>query len=510
MNTNRIFSGCQYGSRWITDKYICIMLLLFPLFTGFDGYSALTASKYIFFATVTGLWLASLLVLHIKGGFHLCKPHFSAVPVLLGAFFLLCCLSAALSPYGTRVLLGSGRYDGLVTWLLYCGIFFGCYCFAKPRRLYFYILCLSCFLCSLTALLQLLGFNPLWLFPSNYTYYDGGVKYMGEFLGTIGNAGIFSGFACLVMPLLSGAYILWRRRPYVFLPCLALTGFCIFVSDVSAGKLALAVTGFLSLPLLITSGGKLRRLLELSALFCLTIFLALSFKGEAALCSVLLRFAPGTRAFAAMGAFVLFFLLRLLTGRCSFKKKALRTFFVVLCLLTAAAALFTVYFWKGQSGTIYELSRVLHGDFEDSFGSSRILIWKNTLSLVPEHLLFGGGPDSLALRLDVSFSRLVPETGKTLSCFVDNAHNEYLGILVNTGLLSLLSFVFAQAACLVSVLRRKSGSKLCLPLLCGFVCYWIQAFFGLGLFIAAPFVWIFWALLAAPVKEPPAALSPDP
>ena len=37
----------------------------------------------------------------------------------------------------------------------------------------------------------------------------------------------------------------------------------------------------------------------------------------------------------------------------------------------------------------------LHGRLEDSFGSGRIYIWKKTAALVPEHLWFGGGPDTL-------------------------------------------------------------------------------------------------------------------
>lgn len=51
----------RYAER-ITDVYIITMLLLFPLFFGFSGYSEITLSKYVFFLAATALWLAALAV----------------------------------------------------------------------------------------------------------------------------------------------------------------------------------------------------------------------------------------------------------------------------------------------------------------------------------------------------------------------------------------------------------------------------------------------------------------
>ena len=148
-----------------------------------------------------------------------------------------------------------------------------------------------------------------------------------------------------------------------------------------------------------------------------------------------------------------------------------------------------------SSGTLFELSQVLHGHLEDSYGSSRVLIWRKLLALVPAHPLFGGGPGTLALRLDLHFSRTVAETGKTISTFVDNSHNVYLGILVNTGALSLAAYLAAMTATLRDTARSRA--VLAAPLACALLCYWVQDFFGLGLFLVAPLMWIFWGLAAA-------------
>lgn len=510
MNTSSIYQKADKGRYWITDKYIYVMLLIFPLFLGFSGYSRLTLSKYIFFVAATALWLMVLLVQSIIAGRSGKTPQFLAVTTLLGLFFLLCCISAVLSPYGVQVLIGSGRYDGLLTWLLCGGIFFGIYRFALPKTAYVYALAASATLCCVVALFQLFGFNMLWFFPGNCTYYDGGIKYMGEFLGTIGNADLFSAFLCLVIPLLWATYIIEKKRPLGFLPCIMLMCFCVFACGVSAGKLALAVVAVIMSPLLITDGSRLRRGLELAALLCVALFFVFGFNGEKQGETVFIIFTLGKKALIMGLFFLILVALRLLIGKREFEKKPLRTVFICLSLLAVFCALTLAYFWEGQSGTLYEFSRVLHGDFQDSFGSSRILIWRNLLGLVPERLPFGGGPDSLALRLDVSFSRFVPETGNTLSCVVDNAHNEYLGILVNTGLLSLLAFVFAQASSFWCAIKRQSSGQYIMPLLCGLVCYWIQAFFGLGLFIVTPFMWIFWGLLSSSVSRHPAEQSSVP
>ena len=100
-----------------------------------------------------------------------------------------------------------------------------------------------------------------------------------------------------------------------------------------------------------------------------------------------------------------------------------------------------MYFYGGGSGTLHELSEVLHGHVEDSYGSSRVGIWRECLRLFGESPVTGGGPDTLVLRTDMTFSRYVEETGSTLSTHVDNAHCEILSYLVNLGLLGALPYV---------------------------------------------------------------------
>jgi O-antigen ligase len=94
----------------------------------------------------------------------------------------------------------------------------------------------------------------------------------------------------------------------------------------------------------------------------------------------------------------------------------------------------------------------------------------------------------------------VTETGLTLKTHVDNAHNEYLNYLVNIGAAGFAAYLSVIAVSLSSWLRKRRGTLI--PALgCGLVCYWIQSFFGLGLCLVVPLVWIFMGLVNTPSEE---------
>ena len=417
-------------AEWLTDKYILVMLLAFPLFTGWEGYRRITLSKFLFFAAATGLWLALLLLCFLRGPRTGEKRPWPPGARLIAAFLLWACASALLSPYGSAVLLGAGRYDGLVPLLLYGLAALGTARFARPRRLYVHALAWSTAVCCLLALLQLRGLNPLGLYPHGWNYYDGFIRYTGTFLGTVGNTVLLSALLSLTVPLLAvTAARCGGRDVWLLLPA-ALGLYVLLRSGGAAGPAALLGTAWLA-PVWLSAPGRRRR--------------------------VLLAAAAGL-------------------------------------LLAGLAA---VYFWPGRSGTVWEASRLLHGELSDSFGSSRVRIWRAVLAAVPARPLWGGGPGTVALRIDVVFSRLVPETGEWAVTAADNAHSEYLGYLADLGVPGLCLYLAAMAGALLSPRRRQRDRR---AWGCALLAYWIQALFGLGLCLTAPLLWIAWGLF---ISEPP-------
>ena len=415
-------------ARWLTDKYISLMLLVFPLWTGTEGYAAITRGKFLFFAVLSALYLALLLPCALLVGE---KPRRARLPQWFAlAFMAAACLSAALSPYGRAVILGASRYDGLLTLLLYGGIFLGVSAFGEWKKYYVYLLAVSASICSLVAIPQLLGGNPFGLYPGELTYFDANVRYTGEFLGTIGNTNLLAAFYCLCIPLFIWHALTHRAlRDRLVLAAAALCLGVLIASRVASGAVALAAAAVVLMPYYVNYTSHSRK-----------------------------------KALIAAGCMA------------------------ALCL----AALAAVYFYGGGSGTLHELSEVLHGHVEDSYGSSRVGIWRECLRLFGESPVTGGGPDTLVLRTDMTFSRYVEETGSTLSTHVDNAHCEILGYLVNLGLLGALPYV---ALCAGSLRRFFRG---CAPAAGGALCcYYVQSLFGLGLCIVVPLVWIYMGLVCS-------------
>ena len=431
-------SACQKT----TDVYLYLMLAVFPLFTGFSGYARITAAKFFFFLIATLLWLLLLAVFALRDRLKLSALLPLRAPVIAAlAFAAVCLLSALLSPWFPSTLLGLGRWDGLVTTLLYVLIFLGVRCFGRLRGTHLYALGASLLLQAAVVAIQLGGGNPLGLFPDALRYADANIRYSGVFLGTIGNVDLLSAYLCLCVPLLIGA-ALERTLSWPLLIPAAVGAALLLVSGVAAGPLALCA----------------------GTLLCAPFLLRMRLRGKP---------EAQVRRYTA----------RLLAAEC-------------VLLLAALAAL---YFYPGKSGTVYELSRVLHGELRESFGSSRIRIWRETLALVPERPWLGGGPGTLAARLQIEFSRFVPETGKTLKSFVDNAHNVYLGILADTGLLGLLAYL-ALLGSSVWELLKDPRAELVPAVGYALVCCWIADFFGLGLCLTAPMLWIVWGLAGARVR----------
>lgn len=484
----------------LTEAYIFIMLAVFPLFTGFAGYEKLTLHKYLFFAGATVLWLLGLLVLKILGHGPARRKKIGLAGLFLLIYLALCLISGLFSPYGLSVVLGEGRFDGLLTILLCLLIFFGVSRYARPRAAHLYAAAGGAVFSCIVAILQFLGKNPLGLFPGDYFYYDAGVKFSTVFLGTIGNADLFSAHLCLVLPLLGVYYSKAAKRPLWLLLALVPLSFCLFACKVSAGLLAMGATALLTAPVLLNSGESLRRYLELLAVTVLSILPAVSLKPVVEGHSVSLTFSPTGLSLGLALLLLFLLLLRVVLHRSSFSPKRLQAFFGLLSATAVVGGLAFAYFFGGKAGgSLFELHELLHGRADDSFGSSRILIWKKSLALFSQRPFLGGGAGTLPLRLDIRFSRLVEETGKTLSTFVDNTHNDYLNILLSSGLPALLSYLAAQAASLIQSLRQ--GGAFVLALSSALLCYWISAFFGLGLFLVSPLMWLLWGLLAAALRR---------
>lgn len=429
-----------YGLSWcrrLTEWFIAVLLSLFILICA--PYQGITEVKYTLFLAVCGGYLALLLVsaaeLMAIGQLRPRELREIAkrlrLPLALaGLYLLFTSLSALLSPYDYNVWSGMSRHEGLLTQLVYMGVFLALAAFGRLRkyhlRVFGAVMAVFCTIC----LLQLAGFNPFGLYPAGYNYHDAYTAYSGEYLGTIGNADLVSALLAIAAALFFAAAFYETGRARVLdIALLCLTGFTLFAIKVAAGILAFIVTVLAATPLILRK------------------------------------------------------------RRCAAWKSLIAAEAILVLLALLAVFLFDF----GGSGTLWELHELLHGRPDPSFGSGRLKIWSEVIAAMKGHLLWGTGPDSMQAWELPGFTRYIESLGVTIESGIDMAHNEYLNVAAQQGLLAGAAFVSLLLASLAAALRRGGAAGVMLPL-CAAAAYLVQALFGFSMCMTAPLFWAFLGL----------------
>ena len=424
------FSG-ETLCRWFCFAAATLFLLGF----GPAGYRQITGAKLILFYVVFGSFLAALAVCAFSGRLRLLrKPGPAQVLILL--YWLATLVSALCSPWRQEALLGGARDEGLIAITVYAAVFLALSCFAVPKRSMAAVFAAAVTVNCVVSLLQVLGLDPLGLYPAGLGWADRYAGYNGAFIGLTGNADYTAAILSLAFPLCWGA-ALRLRRPLYLIPAL-LSLLVLILGETKGGLLGAGCGSILALPVVLPLGKQGRK----------------------------------------------------------------RLWLLLLCLVILALFLLWLLPLPGVLG---EAHAMLRGEAEDSFGSGRIYIWRNTLPLLRERLLPGGGPDTFSHRMTARFTRIL-EDGRVIRRTIDCAHNEYLNILVNQGLPALLFYLAALICSLRGWFSRRGGTAAALAGAALF-CYALQAFFGISTPSCSGFFWVFWGLLEAAL---PCAGSPAP
>ena len=371
---------CQNKLNIISSVYIYLMLTLFLIFMPLGFYVGLTISKFLFFsiATITFLVMVVLtrLFYAVKGyGFSGSWSRTSWAQMAFVVFVLVMLVSSAFSPYKDNILMGSGRYEGLFTWLLYIVAFI---LISRYSKLSIgHILAFAgtiCFICII-SIIQYFGVNIL---------YPAGTDFASShFLGTIGNVNMLSGLLCIAIPIFIAAFIrLKDNKRWCLLPATFLGLLTLLFSEVDSGKVGILVVLVLFIPLMIKNIENLKR----STL----IFITLSATG---LLKTIL--SKQEQAFINTGTFWFYFAVFLLsliaaivvyTWGESIKIKASKRAAVILMTLIALGGMLFILInpTHSQQGLVYEMNQVTKGNLDDSFGSNRLFLWKRIP--VPENI----------------------------------------------------------------------------------------------------------------------------
>jgi putative inorganic carbon (HCO3(-)) transporter len=153
-----------------------------------------------------------------------------------------------------------------------------------------------------------------------------------------------------------------------------------------------------------------------------------------------------------------------------------------ITLLAVALFVISCLFSFIQGGTIFphkdgsiarEVAAVLR--FEDDAGNGRVLIWKETVRLLPAHWAFGVGPDHLG------YAGLIAKQQYP----IDKAHNIFLEIAVTMGIFALLSYL-AFLSFFIPLYRSEPGFMFFAMILA----YLSQGLCNIEVIMVMPLFWI--------------------
>lgn len=427
---------------FFSNIYAVLLPVLLSLSVSRTGYLEVSPVKFAAFYWSSGIYLGLLAALGI---FSLVRsllqkkrpgrlPRLTVLQIAALSYLAFSVLSAVLSPYGTEVWTGFGRWGGAAQIIVSCLCLVCVSFFARPNRWMAYAFGGAILLYGVICVWQVCGGNPLGLYPDGARF--GTSAQAAKFLGTTGSITLGAAFLCMAIPVLFVCALRMKQRlRFVLLLPAALALFVLYKMNVQAGILGLA-------------GGMLA-----------SVFVAFPMRRR--LRRHLLLFAAGL----------------------------------------ALAAVLTVFLFDIGSGSLHELHEMMHGRFEDSFGTSRVYIWRNVLQRLPEKLPFGAGPDTLRFSDIPPFTRYDPVMQEELVTIIADAHCEPLNILYNQGVFSLLSYLVMLGAGFAGWVRNGRAKPAVAALGAAAACYAVQSLFGISDNVTTPCFLILLGLLDAACRE---------
>lgn len=534
-------------SDFIIRAYLIAIIVVFPLLMDETKYGAITIFKLttftVFFCAAVILLLAAFILYQSTkvepqprlSRESLMKPTLPA-DISLAVYWLFMLISTLLAEDKSLAFSGmSPRNNGFLVQTMYIITYF---IFAHgfvPKLRDALVFVWGGAILGFTCIAHFFGWDIYKIASVNGEDYGGPfwttTKY--RFLGPMGNVNLGSYVLAIAVILAAGLYIQnvapkKDKHNISTLCCFAIILFAELNINTDAGLVALAAGIVLVPPVLCSSLDKLCRTLHIYALAAGVTFIDqlivevwLREEDFGTLCWLLLI---GTLLLATVGAALTYFSDRL-SG--TFLGKAKPSAYRIVCSSVMGAAVIAVlagalyitapdptpagtiagaievvekYEYSEKTDTIlHELGQMLRGNFDDDFGHNRLFIWKRSLRLVKLSPIFGIGPDNFKTVFAEHFFDEAKEQFPSSNGNVDKAHNEFLDVLVDNGILGLLAYLAFFGSLLWTALRRADNkAKVLAPVfVIAVIGYMAHAFFGYQLPIQSPCMWVMTGMCAA-------------
>lgn len=271
----------NYPER-ITDAFLVLMLTVFLFCFDGQGYLTIDTAKWAVFRILAWGYVCCTLLVRLEMRLISQRKDtlqsFSTSQWLMAAYLLITVLSALCSPYLKMALFGNGRHEGAVTIGLYVLCFLLVSIHGRPKRWMLHLLAVVVLLQSIICIVQLYGGNPLGLYPEGVNFFDAGIKYSGEYLGTIGNTDFVGAFFALAVPLLGFGLIRTKgKMRLLYIPALLAALFMVLKMRVLSCIVGIAAGTALALPVVLPVRLEIRRAVALAEAGCVVAALAVLF-----------------------------------------------------------------------------------------------------------------------------------------------------------------------------------------------------------------------------------------
>ena len=469
--------------------------------TSFKNYAALIIIPFFAFTII--------ITFLINNWYKFNSSVFKTSTIFFALIFLVCCVMSVLfsqyltKPDGINILInGKGRGDGLYYYFLYLACFFIPALFCGVKRSLAYVLGGVSIINSILLIFQLYGKNPLNLIPDGA--YNG--KFI-EFGGTLGNIDLLSAYFCLAVSFMAVYYVVCKDNKIRFslLIAIAFSTYSIRSINVYSGYIGLAFAIIIALPILASNHKYLCRLIDvaISVLVGIIPTTIINHIYPKNLGQTITTYSISkTTLFIAL-AIILALEIRLIITK--FKPKYNRKIAAIVLAIIELCAIVTAvliikFCFKESGGLLGEISAALNGTLNDMSGSHRIAIWRFSFELFKDNPIFGTGVGAFTNAFSDNFlAEYQAAIGKT--AHPDSVHNEYLQMLVTTGICGFISYMGMLISLFVRAIKCVFKNPLISVALIASLAYSAQMFFNINIIIVAPFFFCVLGMLEYEIRK---------
>lgn len=486
----------------ILTAFFLVMMVVYPLYVK-GGYLEIGDVKYFFFRNVSLVSMGIMLIVVLcfvllHGETWSIADHYrnlSGTDWFVYGYLIAVLLSYLFTAFRKEAFWGAaGWHMGLVSQLLFIAFYFLFSRYFKWDRKMLYAMLLSSGLVFLLGILNRYSVYPISM-----------IGQTPSFISTLGNINWFCGYWTVICPF--GVLLYWNSKGLIQQAASGIYVVIAFLIGVVQGSSSayLALAGLILLLFGLSFRGNLymKRFLELCILFAVSCQIGMLLRHLPGLeinyeseLGILLTdtSAPAWIGIAAVAIYMLFNMLEKKKDYQIIEHKRIRK-----GIFIAAAAAIVGYFVLLAVNTcmpegIFGLMGNPFFIFNDSWASSRGATWKSGLEafrqMSPLHKLVGVGPDCFA-----EYIYSVPGLAQDVyarfgDARLTNAHNEWLTVLIDQGILGCVCYAGIFLTAVVRFLKKAKAEPDLYLCAAAVLVYMVHNMFSFQQILNTPFVFI--------------------